>query len=245
MPFIAPPPAPAEIVERFGNGTDVAVTISANTTLTRDMHYTSLRVTNSARLSEAGFRVFGSVSCEIDAGAFISNNGGDSNGGAPGVGAPGGSLNGGGNGGASGQATPAAPAGDFGGGNGGAGNTGLAGGTTPKSPAVPSASFIGEKVPTGGGGGGSGAAGPGHSGGGGGVCGVWARTLTLNGTIEANGGANYSGPGNEGGGGGGGVVIAVYETLTGAGVLRAIGGIATLAGQPGRPGLVVQVKVSE
>jgi hypothetical protein len=77
----------------FGDGSDGAVTISVNTTLTRDMFYTSLVVNNSITLNAGSFRVFCSTSLTNN--GTIHNNG---NNGSNGVGASGG---------AGGVATPA------------------------------------------------------------------------------------------------------------------------------------------
>ena len=42
----------------YGSGNDGNVTISANTTLTRDMHYNNLTINDDVHLNTAGYRVF-------------------------------------------------------------------------------------------------------------------------------------------------------------------------------------------
>jgi len=42
----------------YGSGNDGNVTISSNTTLTRDMHYNNLTINDSVHLDTAGYRVF-------------------------------------------------------------------------------------------------------------------------------------------------------------------------------------------
>jgi len=206
----------------FGDGSDGGVTVSINTTLTRDMYYDSLTVNNGITLSSEGFRIFvrGTLTC-----TGTIENGGDA--GAGGIGgSPGGlgTMGGGGGGGSpfGGSGTSVSPAL---GGNGGAGSTGGSGGTA----TVPSTNNGGTQVVKampqttkvrdlannllyGGGGGGAGSS-TGGGGGGGGIVMIAARKLIGAGSIHANGGAGQSGAGsgNGGGGGGGGAVIVVYN----------------------------------
>lgn len=77
----------------FGNGTDGAQTIAGTTTLTDDMHATTLVVQAGGVLHTNGFRVFASTSIVVDAGGVIACDGSDggdgTNGGAPGTGGAG------------------------------------------------------------------------------------------------------------------------------------------------------------
>lgn len=84
------------LVSFFGDGSDGAVTISGNTTLSRDMYYSTLTINGGITLNTNGYRVF--VSGTLTNNGTIANNGG--NGGTPtaGSGAPAGTLPGGVNG---------------------------------------------------------------------------------------------------------------------------------------------------
>lgn len=214
----------------FGDGSDGAVTISSNTTLTRDMYYSSLTVNATFTLSTAGFKIF--VSGTLTNNGTISNNGtagsagvGTSSG-AGGAGAVAGTLGGGGAGATTGAAAGAAgvagtsvnPSIGGSGGAGGAGGTGGSGGAggvatfTPLRTLTPHIIY-GVTLLGGGAGGGSGGNGStsggtrgngGGGGGGGGVLFVWARFLVNNGTIQSLGGAGGAGAASVGTGGNGG-----------------------------------------
>jgi len=60
----------------YGDGSDGSVTISANTTLTRDMFYTDLTVNSGISLRTGGYRIFGTGTLTAT-GATIHNNGED------------------------------------------------------------------------------------------------------------------------------------------------------------------------
>ncbi len=129
-----------------------------------------------------------------------------------------------------------------GGGNGGAGGSG--GQTHPANPdnmaygGHPLTFTPDYSLPLGGGGGAGHAdgSGGGDGGAGGGLVFLWARTLTLSGTIAASGapGALVDGDG-AGGGGAGGTVFLVTDHLEGDGTVRATGGAGgdTVFGQAG------------
>lgn len=236
----------------YGDGSDGNVTISVDTTLTRDMYYDTLTVNSGITLNTSGWRVFaktaivnnGTIKCGGVAGAGIV-------GGTP---ATSGALStgwdgyGGGNG-AVGNSTAnrTIPSVVGIGGAGGASGTGLAGGTvattalattygTPRSlpNAITGYAIVGSLTPaffTGGqgGAGGAGASGsPGGGGGqGGGVMVLAAKTITNAGTITVAGGNGAAGTGTNaggGGGGGGGWVSIIYTTLNNAGTITAAGG---------------------
>lgn len=218
----------------FGDGSDGAVTISANTTLTRDMFYSSLTINSGITLNTAGYKVF--VSGTLLNNGTISNAGGagtaasGTTAGTGGSAAPSGTLGAstsGTNGGASGGGTAATTSavafsmGSTGGtsGAGGGATNGVAAGIATYTPMRTASqamlyglNLIGGGTGAAGGGGGATAAGatPGAGGGGGGGGGaivIWSSTLTNNGTITAaggNGGAGGNGISNGGNGGGGG-----------------------------------------
>jgi hypothetical protein len=71
------PAAPRGGWQMFGLGTDGALVVNANTTATANLYPTTFQVTNNARQSMAGYAVFASVSITVDAGSFISCNGGN------------------------------------------------------------------------------------------------------------------------------------------------------------------------
>jgi hypothetical protein len=88
----------------FGDGSDGNVTISAPTTLTRDMYYENLTIDATYTLNADGHRIFVSDTLTMNATSFISSDGDDGTdgdgGGAGGAGATSGSIGGGSNGGA-------------------------------------------------------------------------------------------------------------------------------------------------
>jgi len=225
-------------LNRFGNGSDGAATISSGTTtLTRDMYYTDLTVNGTGILATAGYRVYVSGTLTVDntSGAQIRNNGG--NGGnasantagtagaiAPGVSVPAGLI---GFVGATGRTTI------------GTGATGTNGGSSAFSIGV-----VGVAGGAGGDGNGQ-AAGSATTAGAQTVVarishvGDLAFARILNGTITAFTGSSGSGSGSAGGqgaagtsGGGGGsgatggvlLIFAKTVVLTGTACLSAIGG---------------------
>ncbi len=64
--------------EPFGSGADGDVTISSNTTLTRDMNYNNLTINNTFNLITAGYRVY--VKGTLTNNGTIHNNGGNASG---------------------------------------------------------------------------------------------------------------------------------------------------------------------
>lgn len=95
------------------------------------------------------------------------------------------------------------------------------------------ASGGGDGFSKGGGGGGGGS--------GGGVIGIWAKTITINGTLRAIGGAGgnggasdgNAGAGAGGGGGGGGFIFLYYDSYTNSGTVSVAGGAAGAVGTLG------------
>ncbi len=202
----------------FGNGSDGDVTVTGGTTtLVRDMYYDNLIVTGTGIIVAAGFRIFARTSIVIQASGVIHKDGASatSTTGATGFG---------------GSTTV------WGGASGGNGGTagGVAGGATNYG---------------GGGNGGAGGLGSGGAGGAGGVTVVPAAFYgsigilnhpwyamhakyfeASDGTARAisagSGGGGGGGDGTAGGGGGagGGTVILCTASLTGEGIVRAVGG---------------------
>lgn len=235
----------------FGMGSDGDVTVSATTTLARDMFYDNLTVTSTGIIKTDGYRIYVKGTLTVDAGGIIQHDGQsattrtgaqgawtglDSSTFGGGAGANGGNFGNGSN------ATTSV--GNWGGGSGGNGGTGTFNGGTGAVPTVtvrrPRSTFSvanaysfqsswGTYTGGGGGGGGAGPSGAygGGGGGGGGVLHVCANTLTNNGTIRAiggNGANSQGGNGSGGGGGGGGVLMVSYLTKTGTGTLSVAGG---------------------
>ena len=206
----------------YGDGSDGAVSLGSNTTLTRDMFYTTLD-TNGFDIITDGFRIFANVSVTIgsgdDVGATGDSGGAGSAGagGSSGAGATGNALVAGADGGAGGfnSATGSAGVskinalgGDGGaGGNSGAGDSGGAAGTTTAPvagagtvrarPSCTTGFLFGSASP--------GPAAPGAGGGGGG------------GDISSGGG---------GGAGGGGTVLIAAPLINLVGTITADGGLA-------------------
>lgn len=197
----------------LGSGADGTVTLSANTTLTRDMQYDALTIDAGVTLFTHGYRVRcrGTVTVKgtITASGSAGATGTATAGGAGGAGAPGGTVGGGYTGGAGGFGATSGAAGTsvatdtLGGGSGGAGGAnktktggaGGAGGTAPS--AFPTVTTVTDKTIVGGAGAGGGSGGTsatfgggGGGGGGGGVVLIICTSLVLTGTgtIKANGG---------------------------------------------------------
>jgi hypothetical protein len=221
----------------FGDGSDGDVTIASATTLTRDMYYPNLTISDSQTLNPGGFRVFvsgtltlgdsasiardGNAGSESSGGAALAAGtlGGSGKGGFSGAGdAEANSLGGGGSGGEGGVATPPAVS---------AGGRGV---FRSALQALSGRSLDGAVVNGGGGGGGSFAGF--NGGGGGGVVVVATRAVVLSSgaaTITAKGGG-----GSGGGGGGGGVVVVITTTPQPAGLtLNASGGAGGGIGSAG------------
>jgi hypothetical protein len=224
----------------YGDQSDGAVTIASNTTLARDMYYSTLTVNSGVKLSTGGFRIFAAA---VVNNGIIDNSGGNGAGfsGIPGNGAPKATISGG---------STAGGAGQTGNGNGSIGNSnqlGGAGGTGGNGTggtggAGGNGGFYGPNYTTsirnigqamtftilqqsggifcagtgGGGGAGNGTNGGGGGGGGGGALLVVGKTITGTGTISANGA--YGDPPQNvdcggGGGGGGGIVVVISQSI--------------------------------
>lgn len=225
----------------FGDGHDGDVTISADTTLVRDMYYNNLTVNSGATLFTGGFRIHVLGTCTVASGGAIDRNGNNASGNTAGAASAAGTLTAtiaGGTGGGAGVGAGGSASGNAVGAAGGAGGAGGTGGTAAGAAGtltvVPTnsggtdvlftvgrASLARDTVAAvctggsgGGGGGGSGAATSGGGGGaGGGVLLIAAKTLTGAGTIRANGGIGGNAPiANGGGGGGGGGGAVVFIT---------------------------------
>ena len=84
-------PGPASSLGLLGDGSDGAADITSNTTLTRPMNYTTLRVRSGATLFTAGNNIYCTGQLTIDNGAVLessgstSRNGGNASGATPGV----------------------------------------------------------------------------------------------------------------------------------------------------------------
>lgn len=206
----------------FGDGSDGDVTISSDTTLTRDMCYDDLTVESPAVLTTNGFRIYAKGSVTIESGATVRHNGSDGVVGG-GAGAASGSLQGGGDGGGfSPESTVASLGGD-------GGDDGGSGGTANPAPAdygglrgvfqLLSGLYLNQDDNASVSGGAGGASGSGGGAGGGGVILIATPTLSHDGAIEAEGG-----DASNGGGGGGGVVLLLYLSRTGSGTVSVAGG---------------------
>lgn len=249
----------------FGDGSDGDVTISSNTTLTRDMYYNNLTVDNGITLNTGCYAIF--VKGTLTNNGTISNNGNNgATAGVAGGGLPGGSLGSSGAGGAGGGSQTGGGGGGAGaimiaakiltnngtisanGGNGGPGqnvtgctNTGSAGANTSSSL---------------GGSGGAGESGGSYAGGAGGTASAPAASqgsnrhapaaislVTKMATARIQGGAGGGGGGCKGtpgiggggGGGGGGLIAYLYSTVT-VGTIQVNGGTKGGTGTGGADG---------
>ena len=211
----------------YGDGNDGVGNIVSNTSLTKDMYYSSLSVANGIILRTQGFRIFVNGQLSLTNGQ-ISNAGNDAVGAAAGVAISAGTLGGcvaGGAGGLNGAGsaggTRTSCCGAIGGASGAGGaNAGGAGGTI-----TPPGATLGGKVV---------------------CCNLWNA---LRGTIAGgstggtlfNGGSGGGGGGSDngtgsggGGGGGGGVVFIAAKIISGYGSIIASGGNGASA--PGTSG---------
>lgn len=260
MPIIKENRAPIS-APILGDGSDGNVTISSNTTLSREMFYNTLTVNSGVTLNTAGYRVcvkgiltnYGTIANNggngsgMNGGQDVSNiyganttthNGGNGSSGGSNGSAPTSSVS---------TALPSPSCRGGAGGNSGTGFNGGAAGTV--SSTVPSGARIfgptiinisyfrttAWNIGTSGGGGAAGGSGVGGGGGArGGLVLIHANTIANFGNIEAKGGngANASGSGGAGGGGGGGGGIIIL-------VARAINdfGTVTAAGGSGGSGI--------
>lgn len=226
----------------FGDGSDGNVTVSVSTTLTRDMYYNNLTISNSSTITTNGYRIYirGTLS-GANASSTIAWNGGNASGLTAGTGGVqtsygAGTVGGTGANGAftGGDSGPVSNSFGSRGGIGGSDNNGHAGGgtgtistsTPPRAfslahylfdPATSTILKVGQGGSGGGGGGASAVSVGGGGGGGGGVVVVFANALAGTLTVQAIGGdgANASGAQAGGGaGGGGGHVSLYYHTTT-------------------------------
>lgn len=216
----------------IGDGVDGAVTISVNTTLTRDMYYSSLTVNAGVTLNTGGYTIFCSGTVTIAATGFIARNG-----------------NGGGNAATSAAGAAAAALAGVTTGTGAAGAAGGAGTTAAGGSGVSSGAQSGEGGSGGvGGNGGGGSGGVGGSGGNAGVLTIryfrnvqanWKYTavgtympLGTGGAGGAAGGGDGTNLGRGGGGGGssaGGILI-ICNALNNLGTIQVKGGAGGAGG---------------
>ena len=195
----------------FGDGSDGDVTITTATTLTRDMYYHNLTISDFMSLNPGGYRIFVSGTLTLGLGASIARDGNAGTGSSGGAGLGVSQLN------TLGLSADGGTMNNFGGDevNSLGGSGGLGGGTRPT---------------------GGTAAVPFGSAGGGGVFRSAIQALSgrsLDGVI-VNGGAGGGGGaiGTGGGGGGGGVVVVSARTVVlslGTAVITARGGTAPAA----------------
>lgn len=253
----------------FGNGMDGNVTISSNTTLSRDMYYNNLTINSGRTLKTNGYKIF--VKGILTNNGIIDNSGGNgTNGTATSVGIGGDSFGGGKGGDAvRGSSNTDGNPGIAGVGGGNGGNGGNIGTRTEPGtagrPATYTASDRAEfellntlyTTSIGGGSGGSGGSGysnqyqGGGGGGGGGRIHIYAKEILNNGTISAKGGNGGNGyvastlSAGGGGGGGGGFVLLVYENYTGANPIVTGGEPGTGGYMPGKGanGRTVKIKL--
>jgi hypothetical protein len=252
----------------YGDGVDGDVTISGNTTLTRDMSYNNLTINSGVVLNPSGYRVF--VRNTLTNNGFIRVNGAHAVDGR--AGAPSGNMGGGGDGGTGanqgagagaqqGESLTNALGGVGGTGGNGTGvpdpqSFGASGGAITNTRAnrhglmlLGDTSEIRGGTGGGGGGGNPTLGGGGAGGGGAGVIIIAAKTINNgSGSIEAKGGdGDSSGSGGGGGGGGGGAIVLVYRTVT-QGTITAAGGTGgaigggVAAGANGAPGVILSIQ---
>lgn len=237
----------------WGDGSEGAIVIAINTTITFDRYFTNLTIDPGVTLTTNGYRIF--VSGILTINGSIVNNGNNAIGAAAGAGLANGDLQGSAGGGAGGVGAGAngvasGNSGGGSGGNGGASGVPLAGGiggiaTAPPSnnggiPRWYSQATYGAATGAvalltyllggagGASGGGDGVSAGGGGGGGGGVMSINARQLVNNGVISANGGNGAAGVGGNaggGGGGGGGIIFLTRLIQSGAGLITVNGGL--------------------
>lgn len=251
-------------VQLFGDGSDGDLTLTTDTSLTRDASYRDVD-TNGFDLCTAGYVLRVSGTLTVRAGDRVHNDGGAAPGtGIGGIGAPGniggisptvegtrllGGTSGGGVGAPGVDTTAIAP--DIVGGLGGSISGGTIGGrfvfVAGVIPIYPTSIFDLTTLVTREFAGGTGGAGGANGGGGGGagVCAVFAREIICDGAISADGGTGSAGAG-PGCGGGGGILLLVYASLTGSGTTTANGGAPGAGGggsNPGGPGRIGKVVI--
>ncbi len=231
---------------QLGTAADGVVVISANTTLTRNMNYSSLTVNNGVTLETGGYIIFctGTVTCN----GQIDNSGSPgTSGAAGGPGSP--YLFAGGNGGTAGANGSAPGGGTAQGGKGGVGDNGITNGGAVV--VAPLGAYWLTALTTntygGGSGGGGGSAGGAGGGGGGGVVMIFCGALAGSGSITANGGPGPTSPSGTwgSGGGGGGIVFIACSSSTFTGTITVTGGTGGIGtsgnGLPGNQGIAVLI----
>ena len=241
----------------FGTGSDGDVTISSNTTLTRDMFYNNLTVNSGVTLNTGGYRIF--VKGTLTNNGTISRKGVD--GADGGTALSSGTLGGSGAGGTGGSSNGGNTSYSLGGsgGDGGDSSSCAGNGGTASSPSnfpyfLPYILMMMYNEGTtwyqiqGGAGGGWGSHDDGtqcvgscNGGSGGGVIMIAAKEIVNNGTITAKGGDGES---SYGGGGGGGVIALVYKSLTNSGTITAAHGFAGGgSAEPGQDGTIIYYQI--
>jgi hypothetical protein len=173
--------------DEFGDGNDGNVTISVNTTLTRDMYYNNLTINNTIVLTAGGYKVFVKGTLTRVGTGLISRDGGA--GSAGGNGGAGSGANKGTAGSAGAGATAlgsgtlfgstAGPAGGAGGGGSGGQNAGDAGAAGAAGAAITSGLGAVTSAGLAGGDGGSGTQGSGGSGGAAGAAGAFTAVVSV------------------------------------------------------------------
>lgn len=236
-------------VDFYGPGTDGDVTISSNTTLTKDMFYNNLTINNTFTLNTGGYRIF--VKGTLTNNGTIANNGSNASGATGGAGGAAGSVGSGGAGANSPGLNSGAGGGGGGvviiyaknvavqgtvtalGGNGGNGGVPI-GANIGTAATAPTKTLI--QTGTGGkGGNATNAGGAAVSGNVSGMSTVFLATTKmffdfisislLSGGVGGSSGAAIGGVDSGGGGGGqGGFILFVYSTLTTSGSLTVTGG---------------------
>lgn len=262
------PEAIVRIPNIFGFGSEGDVVLTSNVGWTSDHSYNNLTINSGVVLQPSNSRLFVKETLTIE--GIIRNNGGDASGGTQGAPSTVRSLRGGARG-VAGRATVgagnAAPDTEYYcgaaagiGGDADGWGVGFANGYGGQAAwrenfitAISALTYYQTAVFAfgggRGGGGGANAVADGFSGGGGtggGFIMLIAKTIILNGSIEAiggNGGNAVAGTGNKGGGGGGGggLVILVYKTLVENGAITVTGGAAGAGlgtGDPGNAGSI-------
>ena len=228
----------SSVIIDFGDGSDGDVTISVNTTLSRDMYYDNLTVNAGVTLTSGGFRIFAKSSATIN-GIIESNgsNGSGSSGGGAGntATAPAGGAGGSGSSSAGSDGSLLSGGFDMGGNGGNGGDSSASGGDGAQTVAwvnmggehvlkhwiqsfeMAGVGYYHHSYIMGSGGGGGGGGGDfsntgGGGGAGGGTVALYSPSITGSGNLNANGGDGADGVAGHaagGGGGGGGVIVTV------------------------------------
>jgi hypothetical protein len=200
----------------FGTGADGSVTISSDTTLSKDMYYSDLTVNNTKSLNTANYRIF--VSGTLTVNGTIKNNGTNGNNGNPGGNSTGGY---------------------YGGGGGGGGSSGLGGGIVAiyaksiiigSTGVIQSIGGVGGNGGNGGNGSSNGGAGSAGLGGAGGASISAVSGATIAGTVASGAGASGANGGGVGSPSTGGTASKAATLINSIGVIGAIGGSGGASG---------------